>query len=270
MKKKFVLWAMAIALFFCAAFALPLHAADRNSTLSGEKVYAVSDLIKIDRATQTNDSSVKQETNIKDGLKHNSLKQVLAGIVNLQEGRIGEIIGKFSDANSKWVWIVQEGVLSESINASTTMTTEGVLTILDYNKLKNATQLSVARTIIHELVHAFLTLYFHYDQLNASQDFPLTVLEWRAAENPNYNDIQHAQMEVSFLDDIAQALKVYGSSIGLSIDDAIYADMAWGGLDFQNNSSLSEVDKERIQNRLKAEQLNMVFLNIMPVGLKMG
>jgi len=32
--------------------------------------------------------------------------------------------------------------------------------------------------------------------------------------------------------------------------------MAWGGLDFQNNSTLTDDDKDRIQNRLSAEMSN--------------
>lgn len=89
---------------------------------------------------------------------------------------------------------------------------------------------------------------------------------WNATDDPYYNNIQHDQIELSFVDDIAEALDAYGQSIDLSVDYSIYTDLAWGGLDFQNNEDLTAFNKERIQYRLTAEQLNTIVFDIAPAG----
>ncbi len=60
----------------------------------------------------------------------------------------------------------------------------------------------------------------------------------------------------------------YSENAGLSLsDDTVYTDLAWGGLDFKNNSQLSDEDKERVQLRLSAEQLNIDISEEAPVGI---
>lgn len=75
-------------------------------------------------------------------------------------------------------------------------------------------------------------------------------------------------MTISFVHDIASALKDYGVSMGLNISDSIYEDLAWGGLDFENNSQLSADDKTRISDRLVAEQTNTIEGTQPPAGQK--
>ncbi len=208
--------------------------------------------------------------NIQDSINHQELKQIMIAVLSNTEGKIGEIIKQFSINYPKWKWIVKEGTLPKNTNATTTLTSEGAVTILDYNKLKNATKLSVARTIIHELVHAYLTLFFKYDRLNANKTYPLILTAWQTEKKPDYNNIQHLQMELSFVDDIAIALKAYGNSINLLVNDNVYLDLAWGGLDFQNNEKLTGADKRRIQFRLSAEQMDVAFSEIYPTGPKLN
>lgn len=193
--------------------------------------------------------------NIKDDLRHESMKRVLAGIINLKKGKIGEIIQKFSRPDQKWVWKVKEGNLPTHTNAKTERTREGVLTTLDYGKLKRASTLSVARTIIHEMVHAYLVLYFQLDGLNANKEYPEIVRAWQVTPDPDLNSIHHAEMANSLVDDIALAVKEYGLSVGHYVEDSVCRELAWAGLDFQNNDQLAEENKMRIQQRLSAEQL---------------
>ena len=160
--------------------------------------------------------------------------------------------------------------MPKNTNATTILMADGVLTTLDYNKLKGATKLSVARTIIHELVHAYLVLYFKFDGLSAIKEYPQIVAAWQAAPDPDLNDIHHTEMAVSFVDEMALALKEYGRSIGLNVDDSVYTDLAWGGLDFQNSGQLTAESKKRIQQRLNAELLNTTVFTTHPVGPKMG
>lgn len=206
---------------------------------------------------------------IEDSLTNNCLKTILGQVKNISTGKIGEIIYKFSGEIPKWNWELKEGTLPANTNGSTTLGTDGAVTTLDYNKLKKATNLAVARTIIHEAVHAYLTVYFRYDPLNAQKDYPGMLKAWSKSKHPDYNDIQHDQMVKSFVSDIGAALKEYGTHVlGLQIDDYIYNDLAWGGLDFSNNSQLSDADKVRIQNRLSAEQNNSTFDTESPAGQK--
>ncbi len=196
-------------------------------------------------------------TGIKDELEEESLKEILAGVLKLKEGKIGEIINKFLSNTLHWTWMIREGSLPENVNGRTQFTSEGVVTILDFDKLQNATNLSIGRTMIHEMIHAYLTLYFRYDSGKANKDYPAIPVAWMASEDPDLNKIQHDEIERSFINDIASALNEYAKTVGLNdIDEYVYTDLAWGGLDFQSSTQLTADIKKRIQNRLKAEQLN--------------
>ncbi|MBD0278383.1 MAG: hypothetical protein ICV81_10540 [Flavisolibacter sp.] len=214
--------------------------------------------------TQVNLSPVHGLMNIKNDLRHESLKEVFSGLINLKEGKIGEIIGKFSQTNSNWVWKVKEGNLPKNTNALTIWTNDGAVTTLDYSKLKTATKLSVVRTMIHELVHAYLLLYFRFDGLNASKDYPQMVAAWNTTPDPDLNNIHHSEMATSFVDAITLALREYGRSINQSVQDSVYIDLAWGGLDFHNNNQLTKEEKMQIQQRLTTEQFGIAF-SVLPV-----
>jgi len=75
-------------------------------------------------------------------------------------------------------------------------------------------------------------------------------------DNGATNDNQHTQMASSFINDIASALKEFGSNKGYSFpnSDQFYSDMAWAGLEgtiAYNN--LSSDDKSRIHNTVLSE-----------------
>lgn len=54
------------------------------------------------------------------------------------------------------------------------------------------------------------------------------------------------------------------------VDDSVYTDLAWGGLDFHNNDQIEEESKLRIQQRLNAEQFNASAYPIRPAGPEMS
>lgn len=208
------------------------------------------------------------DEHINDSLLVECLKTILTDIKGIQSGKIAEIIQKFSGNIPNWNWTFTTGTLPNNQNANTNWTGNGIETILDYNKLKNGTNISIARTIIHESIHAYLVAYFRTDPTKAGLDYPNLLKEWRKAKNPNANDLHHSEMERSFVKEIADALEAYGNSIGLQIDRYVYDDLAWGGLDFDNNYYLSPDDKVRIQNRLSAEKTNQKFGDEDPKGQK--
>jgi len=207
---------------------------------------------------------------IKDDLVHESLKPILAVMTTLQTGKIGTIINMFLSNAANWNWVITEGSLPENVNGRTQLISGVAITTLDYSKLKDATNLSVARTMIHEMVHAYLTLYFQYDAINADNDYPEILTAWQASEKPDYNEIQHEEIEKNFVEDIAESLNEFGQKVGLiNINESVYNDLAWGGLDFENNALLTETDKQRIQYRLNAEQTNTAYDTQTPVGTEL-
>jgi hypothetical protein len=204
---------------------------------------------------------------IKNELENKNLRQVLTDVIKIKEGKIGVIISKFLNNTSHWVWIIGERDLPQNVNGITQLTSDTALTLLDYNKFQYATNLSIAHTIIHEMIHAYLTLYFMYDPVNARKDYPEIFNAWITSKDLDFNRIQHDEIERSFMDDLALALADYSEIVGLtSVDKYVYSDLAWGGLDFQNNIQLTAGIKKRIQNRLSAEQLNEPFGTEEPVG----
>lgn len=204
--------------------------------------------------------------NIKDGLRQHSLKEVLAGVSGLKEGKVGEIIRMFSGRDTAWVWTVREDYLPRHTNAETRMTTTGVVTTLNSATLTGASRLSVARTVVHEMIHAYLVLHFRYDTA-AAGNYPRIEAAYRGVvPEPDQNEVHHREMAFSFVGDIAAALKEYGRSLGLRVDESVYTDLAWGGLDFQNNDGLAEENKERIRQRLQAEQLGAPVFPVFPAG----
>jgi hypothetical protein len=132
--------------------------------------------------------------------------------------------------------------------------------------LNTATNLSVARTIIHEIVH----LYFDWTWQKSDFD-PTTTLaqEFRTEHkilyepgtNVHDNDVQHAQIAAKYVDGIAQMLYEYANGEGIVSpvnDRTLYEychDLAWGGLmDTDAWDNLSSGDKDRIKRELLNEQ----------------
>lgn len=151
-------------------------------------------------------------SNIRDSLVHKSLKEVLAGIKHLREAKAGAIIQKFSGADPLWVWTIKEASLPGRTNAITERSRDGVVTRLNYKKLKGSTQLSVARTLIHEMMHAYLVLYFRYDGA-AHKEYPQIVEAYRSVANPDLNSLHHKEMAISLVNEIAIALREYGRNL---------------------------------------------------------
>ncbi len=201
-------------------------------------------------------TNVISAQNITSYFESERLTQILNKVHALQTGKVGAIVDQF-DTSKNWNWILEEGSLPENTNALTQLSTKGAYTIIDMEKLKYATELSLARTIIHEMVHAHLLLSFIYNNVNASLEYPGIVREWAATPTPDYNTIQHQEMAESFVNDIALALKKYNYYENRFSDNSVYIDLAWGGLDFENSVSLNDYDRKRIQITLTKAQLNV-------------
>ena len=203
---------------------------------------------------EANIRTVSDQTGIIDELGEQRLKSILADVIKIRGGKIGKIIEKLESRSPNWSWVVREGSLPKYVNGKTKLIPKGVMSILDYDHLENATDLSIARTIIHEMVHAYLSLYFRYEQIDAIKEYPEIYRAWQIKKYADFNQLQHDEIEKTFLIDIAFALKEYGDKTNADADDVTYFDLAWGGLNVENNHKLTAKAKRRIQNRLSEEQ----------------
>ena len=204
---------------------------------------------------------------IQNNLLHGNLNDVLKIVLETREGKVAAIADTFSSVYTNWVWKIQEGVLPKNIIGQTRLDSDAVITVFDYEKLRHATDLLVASNILHEMMHAYLTLYYRCDPFAARKDYPKIQIAWQRRIGFNYNDVQHGEMEERFTGDIATALKAYCERVNLVVDTTVFSDLAWGGLDFLNNDKFTNEEKERIHNRLLAELFNRKVGQVKPAGV---
>jgi len=192
------------------------------------------------------------------------MKQVLKSINNLQNGSIPKIIRLFSGNAPGYNWKLVDGVLPAGTNGRTDGNynggIQGVVTTFDSQKYTAASDLAIARTIMHESVHAFLVDYFHTNTLMAQATYPELVQQWINTKNPSLNDIQHDDMVNTFIGQIASSLAEYGDQQGYTFSTntektQFYNDLAWGGLTNTNAfNNFPTATKARINDRLLSEQ----------------
>ena len=128
-----------------------------------------------------------------------------------------------------------------------------IIIIIDDQYVANATDLSLARTIIHELVHAHL-LYYYHDERN--QGFR-NLLNTYALDNfpppiPS-EEVVHHQFMTQYIQAIGLNLAHYD---GYRLDQDYYNSLAWGGL--TNTDAFEEIvkdadDRNTIVDRIIAE-----------------
>ncbi|WP_221887757.1 hypothetical protein [Chitinophaga polysaccharea] len=187
------------------------------------------------------------------------MQKILAALKTLSKGSVANIVTKFAGNTPGYNWTVQDGRLSSNTNGETNSLydskTGTVTTTIDSKKFTSATDLSIARTILHESVHAYLVSFFGYEALNANATYPTMLQDWMKSKKPNLNTVQHNEMVRSFIIDIANALEEYGRNKGYNLSRQFYDDMAWGGLTGTSAfKALSTSEQDRINNILVTEQ----------------
>ena len=197
---------------------------------------------------------------IKDSLTHNCMRALLDSIKGVQSGNIATIISKLADTIPNYNWTLKEGILPANINGQTSYSNGMATTVIDYSKLQNATDIAAIRTMIHEAVHAYLTIYYMNDKTNFNNDYPSQLQNFIATHNQNLNDNQHVVMVVSFVGSISAAIQQVAKNMGYTnIPTQVFDDLAWGGLTTTKAfQGLSTDDQDRILERLAAEQTNTI------------
>lgn len=163
------------------------------------------------------------------------MQNVLSNLQCLANGSVASIIQKFSGSIPGYNWEMKDGVIRGGQNAQTSQSynksTGTVTTIFDATKLTNASDLSVARTILHESIHAYLVAYFKVDPINAAKTYSDLVKDYaQQLYGGNSNSLQHAEFVRNFVNDIALALNEFGTNQGYVLPFRFYQDLAWGGL----------------------------------------
>ncbi|MGV8813689.1 MAG: hypothetical protein ACOH2D_06220 [Gelidibacter sp.] len=112
---------------------------------------------------------------------------------------------------------------------------------LNKDNLHNRAPLEVARTILHESVHALLRNHY----INATNSF-VDLFGKYMKEKTGSNDITHAIMRDNYIPAIANALKQFDNN---QENISFYESIAWDGL----HQFLSQEEKDRIaNNKVKA------------------
>lgn len=176
-----------------------------------------------------------ENSKIDDTELNKCMQPVVAALKDITNGSLGQIIQKFSGDTPGFNWKLKDGQLPADQNAFTSSlydrTTGTITTTFDGRKFKKSTDLAVARTILHEAIHAYLTVYFKVDPSSATISFPQLVDDFKKNSfNGNLNSVQHAEFVRNFISQIALALEDFGKSKGYDLSKQFYEDLAWGGL----------------------------------------
>lgn len=172
-------------------------------------------------------------------------------IPNIGKLNFSESILKLFNDSNKTNYTIQNGSIGDA-NASTVKST----TTMGDAYLQKATKLSIARTMIHETVHAYLNgVFFSYPGL---VDKPFKDQLRQYALDKGYTDLNrfHHEFMAEFIDGMAYSLyewdRNYGSgkTIGIvnSPDDLLgwdyYKSMACAGLVYEKKDSQGNIIKD--------------------------
>ncbi|RIV52376.1 hypothetical protein D2V93_04310, partial [Flagellimonas taeanensis] len=196
------------------------------------------------------------EEKIDDAALKPCLKNILNDLKTLNKG-VGHIVQKFAGNIPGFNWEVKDGRLSGATGSTDppahyNHSTGTITTTFDSQAWKQATDLSWARTMLHEGVHAYLAAEFAISRPNWIATYPQMVAEWGRLKN--WNAVHHEEIARSIVNDIAVSLEEYGIRKGYKLSRQFYEDMAWGGLQSTSTfNSLSSFTKNRISNVISVE-----------------
>lgn len=204
------------------------------------------------------------------------LKNILNDLIKIDTGP-GNMINKFSgnDPSFNYNWTMGEGSNNYNVAGNTLISTynptTGISSTFDIKQFPNATELSWAKTILHESVHAYLITYFNQNEPGFKADYP--VLFQKFMETKLWNANHHEEIAQSIMKSFGEALESYGISKGYKLDKQFYQDMAWGGL--ENTDAFKKLpitDQRRISSTIGIELTGEDYLGNKktPKGKKAG
>lgn len=182
------------------------------------------------------------------------------------------IVKLFSGTEPGYNWVVKDGTLDDDTYGLTSslydISNRSVTTTFDESKWGSATDLSIARTMLHESINAYLVAYFsnsvYAPSRSATFGDMMTIFHTISVsgQDPDLNVLHHDEMAQGgsgngWISDVAWSLKQYGIQRGYNLPNQFYMDMAWGGLTGTAAFlSLPAVDRTRINNTILTELID--------------
>ncbi len=204
---------------------------------------------------RTNSYSYKQ-MKINDSNLKPCLQTILSKLKTLTKG-VGQIVVNFAGDIPNYNWNLKSGELGGATGATNPpalydFSTGSITTTLDSQSWTNATDLSWARTILHESIHAYLATQFAINRQDFASTYPTMVSEWGVMQN--WNNIHHEEIARSIVNEVAISLEEYGKNNGYNLPSQFYQDMAWGGLQETSTfKNLPLAEQQRILNVISTE-----------------
>ncbi len=223
--------------------------ADNSASCAGGTVYDPATNSCVDAEEQiinelTDNCAKSIFTELENGIYQSDPLKPELEILALDTGKLNfsqQILHLFASSNETHLTILNNNNIGDS-NAQTVQTT---ITISD-DYLKNATQLSIARTMIHETIHAYINGLYYTSSSFHDLSFASKLRKY-AADNGYTamdNTLQHNFMG-QYVNAMAYSLyewdKQYGTGGNLNWD--YYKAMAFGGL-FQTDPITGKITTE--------------------------
>jgi len=230
-----------------------------------------SSIIIILKNTRPCISDIKNSITLSSNLAV-ALEQSFMG--NVDYNSVAAMISRLASSPT-WNVEIKEAAIPDTVDpisgatSTTAATTRGVSghveITMNTGYLGTATDLSVARTMIHEFMHAYFeygltqTLDPAYDSFVKANNL---LFKKNGSQVGDQNDAQHEQIANSYVNGIANALEIYASTHSITSPDPALTlsqyckDLAWGGLSDTNAYSKYAPNKSRVQDNLKNEATN--------------
>lgn len=163
------------------------------------------------------------------------LQEIISNVLNNPDvnNKLEEILQSIASQGSAFNWKLKQG--STTGNAITLhkydTASSSVTTIFNYENLKGASELGIARVFMHEAIHAYFIGLSKTDRESFDREFGHVLDEYysqifgRDANNYHHND-----MTQRWIASLGASLMEYGAIRGLNLQPQFYEHLAWGGL----------------------------------------
>ena len=162
------------------------------------------------------------------------LAKVAKELPNVAAGPLAEMINLFDQGiPDGFNWKINNSVFEAPYPGFTTAhwdeRCDCVLTVLSTDKLKNASDLAVMSTLLHEMIHAYLVALRELDSIAFQEQFP-EILDRELDSTQTYSQNQHLTMAELYVNSLGQSLQAFGKAQGYTYANSFYKKVVWEGL----------------------------------------
>ena len=200
------------------------------------------------------------------GIEGSSIEPSILDSPNVEPLTFTDIILDLFNDNTGLTYTIQN---SNIPNSQTTTAPSIVTTSLSNTYLENATQLSIARTMIHELVHAYLLALYYNPVTTNSLEFFNLMQDYAEDNGLNIDDDNffHHEFMGQYVDAMAYSLYLWDRDYGTggNLGWNYYWSMAFGGLYTQDpiSGAINYTDSfiELVPNEEDREDIINIIIN---------